>query len=315
MPGLGAMPVLANALPASQLIPLDKFDDERRKRIAELAATVQITDSISIMTFGTEPQRRMNAFLDEMLKGVRTDETGAAGELIMELSTTIKGLNLPKMKEEVAGEEGIAGMLAKLPLVGAHFSALRHFQESRKEIHEHLDRIEKKASVEMGRLQAENAAADARARETLINLRELEVHLAAGQVALLKARDEFASLKSKVEASHPPDPVQFSGLRDMAEQINAFETRLLRMNIAIADGMVWPSRKSAPRKRRRGSRSATSWMPCCSTCRGSRAPCCRLRPSTRSTRRQPRPKRGGGSRERSGRWAPTPSTRPTPMRN
>jgi hypothetical protein len=92
MPGLGAMPVLANALPASQLIPLDKFDDERRKRIAELAATVQITDSNSIMTFGTEPQRRMNAFLDEMLKGVRTDETGAAGELIMELSTTIKGL-------------------------------------------------------------------------------------------------------------------------------------------------------------------------------------------------------------------------------
>jgi hypothetical protein len=112
-----ALPVLANALPASQLIPLDKFDDERRKRIGELAATVQMTDSDSIMTFGTEPQRRMNAFLDEMLKGVRTDETGAAGELIMELATAIKGLNLPKMKEEVAGEDGIAGMLAKLPVV------------------------------------------------------------------------------------------------------------------------------------------------------------------------------------------------------
>jgi uncharacterized protein YaaN involved in tellurite resistance len=169
---------------------------------------------------------------------VRTDETGAAGELIMELATAIKGLNLPRMKEEVAGEDGIAGMLAKLPVVGARFSALRHFQETRKEIHEHLDRIEKKASVEMGRLQAENAAADARARETLVNLRELEVYLAAAQVALLKARDEFGSLKGKVEAAQPPDPVQFSGLRDMAEQINAFETRVLRMNIAIADAMV-----------------------------------------------------------------------------
>jgi uncharacterized protein YaaN involved in tellurite resistance len=90
----------------------------------------------------------------------------------------------------------------------------------------------------MGRLQAENAAADARARETLVNLRDLEVYLAGGQVALLKAREEFASLKSKVEASQPPDPVEFSGLRDMAEQINAFETRLVRMNIAIADAMV-----------------------------------------------------------------------------
>jgi len=61
---LGTMPMLANALPNSQLIPLDRFDEERRKRIAEIAGTVMITHSNSIMTFGSEPQRRMNAFLD-----------------------------------------------------------------------------------------------------------------------------------------------------------------------------------------------------------------------------------------------------------
>ena len=235
---LGAMPVLADTLPDSQLIPLDKFDGAQRMRIAEIADTVAIADSNSIMTFGAEPQRRLNAFLDDMLKGVRTDEAGVAGELIVELASAIKGINLPRMKEEIAGQGGIVGALAKLPVVGAHFSALRHFQQTRKEIHEHLDRIEKKASVEMGRLQAENAAADARARETLVNLRELEVHLAAGQVALVKARHDFSALKSTVEATQPADPVLFSTLRDMAEQINAFETRLVRMNIAIANAMV-----------------------------------------------------------------------------
>jgi uncharacterized protein YaaN involved in tellurite resistance len=237
-PALAQLPVLANALPEAKLIPLQKFDDEARKRVAEIEATVSVTDTNSIMTFGAEPQRRMNAFLDEMLKGVRTDEAGAAGELILQLATTIKAINLPKMKQEVAGEEGIAGMLARLPLVGARFSALRHFQETRKEIHTHLDEIEKKASVELGRLQAENAAADARARETLVNLRELEVYLAAGQQALVKARADFAALKTKVEATTPYDPVLFSELRDMAEQIDAFETRLVRMNIAVADAMV-----------------------------------------------------------------------------
>jgi uncharacterized protein YaaN involved in tellurite resistance len=235
---LGTMPELANALPDSQLIPLDKFDDELRKRITEIADTVSMADSNSIMTFGAEPQRRLNAFLDDMLKGVRTDEAGVAGELIVELASTIKGINLPGMKEEIAGQGGIVGVLARLPVVGAHFSALRNFQETRKQIHEHLDRIEKKASVEMGRLQAENAAADARARETLANLRDLEVYLAAGQVALVKARDDFAALKSKVEATQPADPVLFSTLRDMAEQLDAFETRLVRMNIAISNAMV-----------------------------------------------------------------------------
>ena len=235
---VGTMPMLANALPDSRLIPLDKFNDAQRQHIMEIAAAVSTADSNAIMTFGAEPQRRMNAFLDDMLKGIRTDETGPAGEMIVELASAIKGINLPRIKEEIAGEDGIAGMLAKLPVVGGRFSALRHFQETRKEIHQHLERIEKKASVEMGRLQAENTAADARARETLVNLRELEIYLAAGQVALVKAREDFAALKSKVEATQPPDPVLFSELRDSAEQINAFETRLVRMNIAIADAMV-----------------------------------------------------------------------------
>ena len=90
----------------------------------------------------------------------------------------------------------------------------------------------------MGRLQAQNAAADARARETRVNLRDLEIYLAAGQQALLKARGDFAVLKTKVEASKPLDPVKFSELRDMAEQIDAFETRLVRMNVAIIDAIL-----------------------------------------------------------------------------
>jgi uncharacterized protein YaaN involved in tellurite resistance len=233
-----SLPVLANALPDDKLIPLDKFDDAAHKRIAEIAAMVSISDSNSVMTFGAEPQRRMNAFLDDLLKGIRTDEAGAAGELILELATNIKAINLPKIKQEVSGEEGIAGILGKLPVIGPHFSALRHFQQTRKQIHEHLEQIERKAAVEMGRLQAENASADARARETQVNLRDLEIYLAAGEQALVKARGDFAALKTRVEATQPPDPVQFSVLRDMAEQIDAFETRLVRMNIAITDAMV-----------------------------------------------------------------------------
>jgi uncharacterized protein YaaN involved in tellurite resistance len=68
------LPVLANALPDNKLISLDKFDDAAHKRIAEIAAMVSIADSNSVMTFGAEPQRRMNAFLDDLLKGIRTDE-------------------------------------------------------------------------------------------------------------------------------------------------------------------------------------------------------------------------------------------------
>ena len=126
-------PVLTNALPGGTLIPLEKFTDAARKRIEEIAATVSMADSNTIMTFGSGPQRTMNAFLDEMLQGIRTDETGAAGELILALAASIKAINLPKIKEELAAQGGIAGILAKLPLLGTQFSALRRFQETRKQ--------------------------------------------------------------------------------------------------------------------------------------------------------------------------------------
>ncbi|MGA2127721.1 MAG: hypothetical protein ABSG76_16400 [Xanthobacteraceae bacterium] len=50
------LPMLALALPDDKLIPLAKFGDDARQRIMEIAATVSIADSNSIMTFGSEVQ-------------------------------------------------------------------------------------------------------------------------------------------------------------------------------------------------------------------------------------------------------------------
>jgi uncharacterized protein YaaN involved in tellurite resistance len=233
------MPVLANQLTDDKLIPLAKFDPSQQRQIQDVALGVDIRDSNAIMTFGAQMQRKLNGVLDDLLAGTSTEELGQAGELTVELSKGIRLMNLRRMKSEAEGADFVSracSRLGKIPVIGAQISAIRHFQLMHTEIVKHLADIETKAGKEMGVLKATNAKLDALVDATDQNLRALEVQIAGGQQALLRAREAFKALKAEVEKSN--DAIAFAQLRDLGEQINAFETRLLRMQIAFMDGIL-----------------------------------------------------------------------------
>jgi len=230
------LPELVNVIKDDNKINLAKFDNQQRQRIVEIASTVGVLDSAAVTGFGVEVQQRMNSFLDQLLQGIRTYEVGASGELTIELAKNIKVMNLQKMKQESTGEDWVAGSFGKLPIVGQWFSAIRHFQLTHQEITKHLTEIEDKAQREMGKLAATNAKLDQLAERTLENLKDLELYLAAGQSVLMRARANFHDRKNEIMQSN--DPIALTELRDAAEQINAFETRLLRMHIAFTDALT-----------------------------------------------------------------------------
>ena len=226
------LPELANTLPDSQKINLAKFDDAQRQRITDIASTVGVLDSTAVTNFGVEAQRKMNSFLDQLLQGIRTYEVGQAGALTIQLARQIKAMDLPKVQSEIQGGD----WLTRVPLVGRWMSAVRRFQAEHEEIVKHLSEIEGKGQREMTKLASVNSKMDALADRTLDNLKELEISLAAGQVVLMRARGEFRKRKDEVQQSR--DPVALVQLRDQAAQIDAFETRLLRMHVAYTDALV-----------------------------------------------------------------------------
>lgn len=231
----GGFPELSNEMTEKQKINFTKFSDEQRKRIAQIASTVAVLDSNAVTSFGVEAQRKMNGYLDELLKGIRTCEVGEAGEITMELAKHIKSMNLPKMKEEVQGEDWFASTFGSLPLIGKHLSSLRYFIASHEEILKHLGEIEARAQREAGKITASNAKLDQLITYTIGNVKELELYLAAGQNILLKSKADFARKKEEIQND---DPLAVAQLRDMAEQINAFEARLLRMHVAFTDALI-----------------------------------------------------------------------------
>lgn len=225
-------PELANAMKNSQKINLAKLTEEQRNEVNRIVASVPVLDSNAVTTFGNEAQRKLNSYLDELLKGIKVCEAGQAGVITMELAKHIKSMNLPKMKAEAEGKD----WLINIPIIGKQLSAIRYFIASHEQILKQLNEIEQKSQREIGKLMASNASLDKLAEATLENIRELELYLAAGQSILVRAKADFAKKKESLEKEK--DLIAMAELRDMAEQINAFEARLLRMHVAFADALI-----------------------------------------------------------------------------
>lgn len=95
---------LVSLAPQGTTIQPRKVSDERAK---ELAAKINIHDTNSIIGFGVEAQKSVSQVSDQMLDGVRTKDTGPAGEALNLMVHEMRGLDFTKLSEK-------PGLLAKL---------------------------------------------------------------------------------------------------------------------------------------------------------------------------------------------------------
>jgi len=233
---LTALPTLNYALTPQQKIDISKLSSEQMARVQQIAASVSFNDTNTLLTYGADPQRKLNSYLDQLMAGLRACDVGAAGDLTIELATSIKAIHLSKMKMEIDGKDWVAATFGRIPLIGKYFSALRYFQLSHKQITDHLDAIEARANADITKLGVYNSKLDTMVDASIENLHDLDLYLAAAQIIIVKARADFEKKRAEVQISH--DPIEIGRLHDFGEQINAFETRVVRMHLAYADSMI-----------------------------------------------------------------------------
>jgi uncharacterized protein YaaN involved in tellurite resistance len=233
------LPRLDYALTVEQQFDLTRLTPEAMARVNQIVATVSFADTNSLLSFGSEAQRQLSQHLDQLLDGIRTSEVGAAGDLTIELATTIKALNLRKMKREIDGQDWVAASVGRLPVVGAWFSALRYLQLSHRKVKEHLDAIEQRAQADLAKLNAMNDRLDRLVESSIEHIQDLELYLAAAQIIVKRARVEFEQRReAATKSKDAKDVVEISRLRDFGEQLNAFEARVVRMHVAHGESMV-----------------------------------------------------------------------------
>jgi len=233
------LPALADQFGSERRINLSKFDPPTLGRVNQIAGAIAVLDGRAVNSFGLEPQARANAFLDDLMAGIRTSDVGNAGALVAELATGVKMLDIPGMKREAQGEGG-PGLLASLPIIGKRIadsmSAFRRFQANYTMIAAHFATIEDKGRREMANLSAMDSKLDRLVQQNLDSMRELEIYIAAGQVVLDREKSRFRAHRDAALAG--ANAIALARVRDHGEQINAFETRLLRLSMAMQDALT-----------------------------------------------------------------------------
>jgi len=224
----GANAPLVVQLPETQYESEEDLTKEELARVEQQVRQVRQLDTTTVASFGMETQKKFNRQLDALLDGIKTNQAGEAGELVVALRHQFDSMKLGDVKRELEGKGA-----ASIPVIGRFFSAVRRFLAMRQDILKHLKAIEDKANMQLGKLQANSRKLDQLVEVTLVNQRDLKVTQIAGQRLLKMARQEHERMR--LEAVRTGDITKLTQLHDFGERVTAFETRLLRMRVALGD--------------------------------------------------------------------------------
>ncbi|NND91322.1 MAG: toxic anion resistance protein [Granulosicoccus sp.] len=89
LPGTELLPDLQE-----DIVPYEKVDASERSRIDRLMDEIDLTDSNSVIFFGSKAQQELTSISDNMLEGVRNKDLGSAGNSLNQMVTVLRGFEV-----------------------------------------------------------------------------------------------------------------------------------------------------------------------------------------------------------------------------
>jgi len=197
---------------------------EREARIAALAAQVASAESRAILEFGAASQARVTSVADEMLRGVRNKDLGAASAPLNEMVATLRGFDTTAAGEERSLLDRILGR-AK-PVV----KVLQRYEEVQGQIEKSIETLEDHKTGLMRDVELLDRLYDT----TLAWFHDLADHIAAGERAL-ETLDRTV-IPEKERAAETGDMLAAQALRDLRGRRDELERRVhdLRLTRQVA---------------------------------------------------------------------------------
>lgn len=191
--------------PNAVTVSLDQADQPTTDEISRRMAEIDITDTNSIVRFGSRAQAELQQISQAMLSGVKNQEVGPAGNSLREIVSTIRGFSVseldpnrkPSFWERLMGKaKPMAKFVAKYEEVQGQIDRitddlLRHEHELIKDI-ESLDQLYIKTLEFYDELALYIAAGEAKLAEldsTVIPAKDAEVQAASEENGVMVAQE------------------------------------------------------------------------------------------------------------------------------
>lgn len=202
-------------------------DPELRKKIAVLIKEIDLSDTTSIMAFGSGAQQELTTISDNMLDGVKSKDIGEAGGMLSEMVTTLRGFDLDELDPNQK-PSFFARLFGKAkPIV----KFLQRYEEVRKQI----DNITNKLEQHKNTLLTDITSLDRLYDANLDYFHQLESYISAGEEKLKQLDEEVIPAQQK-KADGGDEVLDAQNLRDLRSARDDLERRVhdLRLTRQVA---------------------------------------------------------------------------------
>ena len=202
----------------AEALLLDRADEETHANIAAYQAQIDMSDSQSILSFGTRAQREVTQISEQMLSGVRGKAVGPAGEALAAMVRTMRELDLglidPNKKPNWL-QRGI----------GRAQHGLSAFQSQYEQISSQIERITHQLDQHKTTMLQDIEKLDRLYGASLDYFHDLEIWIAAGDAKLSELDQQaIPALDAKSQASG--DLLDAQQLRDLRQARDDLERRV-----------------------------------------------------------------------------------------
>ncbi|MFC1669635.1 toxic anion resistance protein [Spirochaetota bacterium] len=198
-------------------LSLDKLSTDEKKKVEEIANSIDIFDSQGIIQYGVGTQSNISSFADNILTQVKSKDTGFVGDTLTDLMLTVRDLDVDSLSS--------GSGLSKIPIIGSLFRGVQKFIAKYQAISTHIEEITDELAKARMQLLKDITMLDALYEKNLDYLKELDLHILAGEVKLKEIEEKILpELKQKAEQSQ--DTLDAQRVQDISQMVNRFEKKL-----------------------------------------------------------------------------------------
>jgi len=200
-----------------EMVTMETADQTDRSKITELMNDIDLSDSNSILFYGSSAQEQLTTISDNMLEGVRNKDIGPAGQDLNDMVTVLRGFDVTGM--DPTKKQGFFGRLFRRATPAVQF--VQQYEGVRRQIDVITDNLEDHKT----KLLTDIASLDRLYDANLDYYHALELYIAAGEEKL-KQLDNVDLPALSQAAQNTDDVLKAQELRDMRTARDDLERRI-----------------------------------------------------------------------------------------
>jgi len=226
LPGTELLPDLKH-----DIVPYEQAEVGERQLIDRLMKEIDLTDSNSVIFFGSKAQQELTAISDNMLEGVRNKDLGSAGRSLNDMVSVLRGFEVENFDPN--NRPGFFSRIFRRIFGGLTPVAkfIQQYEGVRRQVDTVTDDLEKHKTL----LLRDIKSLDKLYGANLDYFHNLEAYIVAGEQKL-KVIDEDMIPAAEAKAASDDDVLKAQELRDLRSGRDDLERRIhdLRLTRQVA---------------------------------------------------------------------------------